>query len=209
MFFGFGSRAPSPISLTPPSCRGARRGAFWRQDLSSQMEPSVAARGFHFGTQSSVIQEHPRSPTERTSPPNRLFQVTFLKRKNFPASLSDYRWPRGRKIDRPSDFVILGRSRGSAARCGRRPGELETWNSGIRAARRGGRRRGPAGPRSACVGRTRAAAIAAPMARRRASRVPRGTRLRVLAECSRTHVPQGIAVRLLGALHRGFIGCVT
>ena len=28
---------------------------------------------------------------------------------------------------------------------GRRPGELETWNAGIRAARRGAGRRGPAG----------------------------------------------------------------
>jgi hypothetical protein len=57
---------------------------------------------------------------------------TFLKRNGFPASPADYRGQRGRKIDRPSDFVILGLSRGSAARCGRRSGELETWNSGIR-----------------------------------------------------------------------------
>ena len=58
--------------------------------------------------------------------------------------------------------------RGSGG-CGRQPGELETWNSGIRAARRGAGRRGPAVARSARVGRTRAAAMASPMARRRAS----------------------------------------
>ena len=89
-----------------------------------------------------------------------------------------------------------------AGGCGRRPGELETWNSGIRAARRGAGRRGPAVARSARVGRTRAAAMASPMARRRASRVPRGTRLRrvlarVLANaCSTGNRSQSVGARL-------------
>ena len=61
-----------------------------------------------------------------------------------------------------------------ATRCGRRPGELETWNPGIRAARRGAGRRGPAVARSARVGRTRAAAMALPHGP--AARVPRGRR---------------------------------
>ena len=54
---------------------------------------------------------------------------TFLKRMGFPASPADYRRPRGAEIDRPSDFRKPGRSRAITTRCGRRPGELETWNS--------------------------------------------------------------------------------
>jgi hypothetical protein len=69
-----------------------------------------------------------------------------------------------------SDFVILGQSRWSGARCGRQPGELETWNSGdLRGTARHGVGRVGAGPelhRSARVGRTRGAGIAAPWPRR-------------------------------------------
>ena len=62
-----------------------------------------------------------------------------------------------------------GRDRGRGARV-----RAATWRTGnlepgIRAARRGAGRRGPAGARSGRVGRTRAAAMASPMARRRAS----------------------------------------
>ena len=102
---------------------------------------------------------------------------TFLKRMGFPASPADYRRPRGAEIDRPSDFRKPGRSRAITTRCGRRPGELETWNSGFRAARREAGRRRPAVARSGRVGRTRAAAMASPMARRRASLAGAGMRL--------------------------------
>jgi hypothetical protein len=85
-----------------------------------------------------------------------------------------------------------------AARCGRQPGELETWNSGIRAARREVARRRPAVARSARVGRARAAAMASPMARRRASPAARGkwvqcglarllTTVRSTVACAVTH----------------------
>src|SRR5688572_14056842 len=56
---------------------------------------------------------------------------------------------------------------------GRRSGELENWEIWVLR----GRVWAAVAP-SARVGRTRAAAVASPMARRRASRVPRGTRLR-------------------------------
>jgi len=86
-------------------------------------------------------------------------------------------------------------------------GNLANWKTGtlgIRAARRGAGRPGPLVLRSGRVGRSRAAAMASPMARRRASRVPRGTRLRrmparVLANaCSINACSIGIAVRLWG-----------
>ena len=86
-----------------------------------------------------------------------------------------------------------------------RTGNLEPWEC----ARRGAGRRGPDVARSARVGRARAAAVASPVAMRRASRVPRvGTRLRrvparVLANACST----GNRSRVVGALHRGFTGC--
>ena len=55
-------------------------------------------------------------------------------------------------VPRPGGDLGAGATGGGGARCGRRPGELETWNSGIRAARRGAGRRGPAVARSARVG---------------------------------------------------------
>ena len=111
-------------------------------------------------------------------------------------------------VPRPGgDLGGRDRGRGSAGG-GRQPGGLETWNPGIRAARRGAGRRRPAVARSARVGRTRAAAMASPMARRRASRVPRGTRLRrVLARVLANACSTGNRSQAVGALHRGFIGC--
>ena len=104
-----------------------------------------------------------------------------------------------------------GPARTRSGRAGGAGGNLANWKPGtlgVRAARRGAGRRGPAVARSARVGRTRAAAMASPMARRRASRVPRGTRLRrvparVLANACST----GNRSQVVGALHRGFIGC--
>ena len=116
----------------------------------------------------------------------------FLKRNGFPASPADYRRPRGRKIGRPSDYRKSGRSRGSAGARRGAGGNLADWKPGtlgVRAARRGAGRRGPAVARSARVGRTRAAAMASPMARRRASLAGAGMRLQrkptpVLAKAS-------------------------
>jgi hypothetical protein len=89
---------------------------------------------------------------------------TALKRMSFLASPADYRPPRA-EIGRPSDFPISGRSRGP--RRGRRlaGGKLASWKPetlGVRAARRGAGRPGPLVLRSGRVGRTRAAAMAAP-----------------------------------------------
>ena len=102
-----------------------------------------------------------------------------------------------------SEIGSVARVRGAV----RAATELETWNAGIRAARREVGRRGAAVARSARVGRARAAAMASPMGRRRASQVPRGTRLRsmparVLANACST----GNRSQVVGALNRSFIG---
>ena len=87
-------------------------------------------------------------------------------------------------------------------------GDLANWKPGtlgVRAARRGAGRRGPAVARSARVGRTRAAAMAPPMARRRASRVPRGTRLRRVLlgplDCTFWSPCSGQSIRRLAKAH--------
>ncbi len=151
----------------------------------------------HDGQVAQLVEQRTENPRVGGSIPPLATTPNFLKRNGFPASPADYRRARGRKIDRPSDYRKSGRSGEFTTRCGRRPGELETWNSGIRAARRGVGRRRPAVARSARVGRARAAAMASPMARRRVSRVPRGRDFGACSpECPRTHVPLGIAVRL-------------
>ena len=82
------------------------------------------------------------------------------------------------------------RARPGAGGCGRRSGELETWNTGIRAARRGACRRGPAaGPPECTRGAHSGGGHGLPMARWRASLAAAGMRLQrkptpVLAKAS-------------------------
>ena len=54
----------------------------------------------------------------------------FLKRNGFPASPADYRRPLGAEMGRPSDCRKSGRSHEFTTPCGRRTGDLETWNPG-------------------------------------------------------------------------------
>jgi len=61
---------------------------------------------------------------------------------------------------------------------------------------------------AARAGRARAAAVGAPMARPRASRVPRGTRLRrVLARVLANAYCTGNRSQAVGLLGRGFVEC--
>jgi len=66
--------------------------------------------------------------------PGHHFQ--FFETQRVSGITADYRRAPGRKIGRPSDFWISGRSRGSAATrsAGRQPGELENWNLQVRGA---------------------------------------------------------------------------
>ena len=137
-------------------------------------------------------------------------KLNFLKPNGFPASPSDYRGAAGAEIGRPSDFPISGRSRGSAARRGA-GGNLANWKPGtlgIRAARRGAGRRGPAGPPECARGAHSGGGHGLPHGP--AARVPGAARdatsegaRRVLANACST----GNRSQVVGALHRGFTGC--
>jgi hypothetical protein len=115
------------------------------------------------------------------------------------------------------DFQFLARRRprraGERARAGA-GGNLANWKPGtlgICAARRGAGRRGPAVARSARVGRTRAAAMASPMARRRASPAGAGMRLQrkptpVLAKASTAQGWRGLSgTRAIDGMHCAII----
>jgi hypothetical protein len=110
----------------------------------------------------------------------------FLKRKSFPASPADYRCAKSADHRTIEFWVDRADSRRGAG------GNLANWKAGtlgIRAARRGAGRPGPLVLRSGRVGRARAAAMAPPMARRRASLAGAGMRLQrkptpVLAKAS-------------------------
>ena len=116
-----------------------------------------------------MVEQRTENPRVGGSIPPLATTPNFLKRNGFPASPADYRRPRGRKS---ADHRTIGNRVGRAGPRRGAGGDLANWKpgTGIRAARRGAGRRGPAVARSARVGRTRAAAMASPMARRRASR---------------------------------------